>query len=85
MKLVKFGDLPPGTIWRMPDDNGWWLKVDASNVYRDCHNADPEHKGWSIQISGHYARSFAGLLFWTRNDRDVVVWDGKEDLNDQDS
>jgi len=82
---MKFGDLPPGTIWRIPDDDGWWLKVDAMYVYRDCFNVPPEHKGWSIQIAGSGARSFAGLLFWTSNNRDVVVWDGKEDLNVQGS
>lgn len=81
MKFMKFGDLPPGTIWRMSDDDGWWLKVDARHVYGACHQGPEKDKGWSIQISGPGLKELAGLLLWTSNHHDVIVWDGKEDLN----
>lgn len=80
MERMKFGDLEPGTVWREPYDNDWWLKVDAKHVYGVCHKKPESHRGWGIQITGSGAKEFAGVLFWTSNDSEVVVWDGKEEL-----
>lgn len=80
MALVKFGDLPPGTIWRMSDNDGWWLKVDAKHVYSSCHRELAKDRGWSIQIAGFGAKELLGVLLWTSNSREVIVWDGKEAL-----
>jgi len=84
MTLVKFGDLPPGTIWRLPDDDGWWLKVDASHVYTRDRRMIPGDLGWSIRL-GCPGGVFTGSLCCLFNGCDVIVWDGKEDLNVQGS
>lgn len=79
MKLAKFGDLPPGTIWK--DDGGvvWKLKVDATNVYIKAKMSEKIRNdiGWCIALG----KSFNGILYWVPNSREVIVWDGKEDLN----
>lgn len=80
MNLAKFGDLAPGTIWKNPDTGCWWLKVNAMYVYSICSKAPDTNRGWSIQIAGPGAEDAVGLLHWTWNDRDVIVWDGKEEL-----
>jgi len=84
MKLAKFGDLAPGTIWRLSDDNDWWLKVDASHVYTRDRRTIPVDLGWSIRLGGT-GGAFTGSLACLFNGVEVIVWDGKEDLNVQGS
>lgn len=80
MNLVRFGDVEPGTIWRLPEDDAWWLKVNVKYVYSECRKEPLKDRGWSIQIAGPGAKEFAGLLFWTCDNSRVIVWDGKEAL-----
>lgn len=80
MKRMRFGDLEPGTIWRGPGDEDWWLKVDAEHVYSSCGKTPSKDRGWSIKIVDSGSEDCAGILYWTSNNSEVDVWDGKEEL-----